>query len=188
LIKSIRGSDPDAAIYWMARMLAAGEEPRFVARRLVIAAAEDIGNADPQALILAQSAASAVEFIGMPEGRIILAQACTYLALAPKSNASYVAIDAALDDVRISRLLPVPIHLRDRHYKGAARLGHGDGYQYPHEAKDGWIPQDYLGVDRAYYEPVERGHEAVMKQRLDELRERREAVKDLPPDSKQVPQ
>lgn len=173
MIKSIRGSDPDAAVYWMARMLAAGEEPRFVARRLVIAASEDIGNADPQALVIAQSAAAASEFIGMPECRIILSQAVTYLALAEKSNAAYKAIDAALDDVRNSRLLPVPIHLRDRHYQGAKRLGHGEGYEYPHEAQEGWVPQDYLGVDRNYYEPVDRGAEAGMKQKLDDLRKRR---------------
>ena len=178
MIKSIRGSDPDAAVYWMARMLAAGEEPRFVARRLVIAASEDIGNADPQGLILAQSAAAATEFIGMPECRIILAQAVTYLALAEKSNAAYQAIDAALDDVRNSRLLPVPIHLRDRHYKGAERLGHGEGYEYPHDAKEGWLPQDYLGVDRSYYRPVERGAEEPMKRRLDEFRKRRKEAFD----------
>ena len=173
MIKSIRGSDPDAAVYWMARMLAAGEEPRFVARRLVIAASEDIGNADPQGLILAQSAAAATEFIGMPECRIILAQAVTYLALAEKSNAAYKAIDAALDDVQNARLLPVPIHLRDRHYKDAARLGHGDGYEYPHESDEGWVAQDYLGVDRSYYEPVDRGAESPMKAKLDDLRKRR---------------
>ena len=178
MIKSIRGSDPDAAVYWMARMLAAGEEPRFVARRLVIAASEDIGNADPQGLILAQSAAAATEFIGMPECRIILAQAVTYLALAEKSNAAYQAIDAALDDVRNSRLLPVPSHLRDRHYKGAERLGHGEGYEYPHDAKEGWLPQDYLGVDRSYYRPVERGAEEPMKRRLDEFRKRRKEAFD----------
>jgi putative ATPase len=173
MIKSIRGSDPDAAIYWMARMLAAGEDPRFIARRVVIAAAEDIGNADPQGLILAQAAADATEFIGLPECRIPLAQAVTYLALAPKSNAAYRAIDAALDDVKQQRTLPVPVHLRDRHYQGAQRLGHGEGYEYPHDAVDGWVAQDYLGVDARYYEPVERGVEALMKQRLDELRRRR---------------
>ena len=178
MIKSIRGSDPDAAIYWMARMLAAGEEPRFVARRLVIAASEDIGNADPQGLILAQSAAAATEFIGMPECRIILAQAVTYLALAEKSNAAYKAIDAAMDDVQNARLLPVPIHLRDSHYKGAARLGHGDGYEYPHESHEGWVAQDYLGVDRRYYEPVDRGDESPMKNKLENLRSRRKAVSD----------
>ena len=182
LIKSIRGSDPDAAIYWMARMLAAGEDPRFVARRLVIAASEDIGNADPQGLVVAQSAAAATEFIGMPECRIILAQATTYLALAPKSNASYLAIDAAMDDVQNDRLLPVPMHLRDRHYKGAARLGHGDNYEYPHDSAEGWIAQDYLGVERHYYNPVDRGTEAILKQRLDDLRQRRRAGNSSPPE------
>ena len=167
-------------------MLAAGEEPRFVARRLVIAASEDVGNADPQGLVLAQSAAAATEFIGMPECRIILAQAVTYLAMAEKSNAAYKAIDAALDDVRNSRLLPVPIHLRDRHYKGAERLGHGDGYQYPHESKEGWVPQDYLGVDRSYYEPVERGAEKLMKQRLDEFREQRRKALNSPTSESEV--
>lgn len=173
LIKSIRGSDPDAALYWMARMLAAGEDPRFLARRIVIAAAEDIGNADPQGLILAQAAAHATEFIGLPECRIPLAQAVTYLALAPKSNASYVAIDAAMEDVRTQRTLPVPVHLRDRHYQGAQRLGHGDGYQYPHATEEGWVAQDYLGVNACYYEPVDRGYEAELKRRLEELRLRR---------------
>ena len=176
LIKSIRGSDPDAAIYWMARMLAAGEDPRFLARRIVISASEDIGNADPQGLILAQAAAAATEFIGLPECRIPLAQAVTYLALAPKSNAAYKAIDAAMDDVKHQRTLPVPVHLRDRHYQGAKRLGHGDGYEYPHDATDGWVAQDYLGVETSYYQPVERGHELVMKQRLDELRARRRSA------------
>ena len=181
MIKSIRGSDPDAAIYWMARMLAAGEEPRFVARRLVIAAAEDIGNADPQGLILAQAAAAATEFIGMPECRIILAQAVTYLALAEKSNAAYKAIDAALDDVKHSRLLPVPMHLRDRHYQGAKTLGHGEGYEYPHDTKEGWVAQDYLGVDRCYYEPVDRGAEQEMKRRLDKIRSQRRPQTDAAP-------
>ncbi|WP_373651689.1 replication-associated recombination protein A [Schlesneria sp. DSM 10557] len=182
MIKSIRGSDPDAAIYWMARMLAAGEEPRFVARRLVISAAEDIGNADPHGLVLAQSAAAATEFIGMPECRIILAQAVTYLALAQKSNAAYKAIDAAMEDVTNSRLLPVPVHLRDAHYQGAARLEHGKGYEYPHDAPEGWIAQDYLGVDRSYYEPVERGAETEMKRRLDQLRQMRRTAPDSQPE------
>lgn len=172
-IKSIRGSDPDAAIYWLARMLEAGEEPRFIARRLVISAAEDIGNADPRGLMIAQAAADAVEFIGLPEGRIPLAQATTYLALAPKSNASYAAINAALDDVRNHRLQPVPQHLRDRHYPGAARLGHGEGYHNPHESPEGWVPQDYLGIDREYYHPTTRGYEAQLASRLEELRQRR---------------
>jgi putative ATPase len=172
-IKSIRGSDPDAAIYWLARMLEAGEDPRFIARRIVIAAAEDIGNADPQALVVAQAAAHAVEFIGLPEGRIPLAQAVAYLALAPKSNAAILAIDAAQEDVRERRLVPVPQHLRDRHYAGAARLGHGEGYQYPHDQPEGWIDQDYLGVDKQYYQPVARGFEAELQRRLEEWRARR---------------
>lgn len=173
LIKSMRGSDPDAAVYWLARMLEAGEEPRFLARRIVIAAAEDVGNADPQALILAQAAADATEFIGMPECRIPLTQAVTYIALAPKSNASIKAIDAALDDVRTQRILPVPMHLRDAHYGGAKQLGHGEGYQYAHDHPDGWVDADYLGVEKTYYEPADRGVEAEMRQRLEELKARR---------------
>ncbi|MDB5387311.1 MAG: rarA [Planctomycetaceae bacterium] len=173
LIKSMRGSDPDAAIYWLARMLEAGEDPRFLARRIVIAAAEDVGNADPQALILAQAAAQATEFIGLPECRIPLAQAVTYIAMAPKSNASYVAIDAAMDDVRGQRVIPVPVHLKDSHYAGAERLGHGTGYQYAHNAPEGWVDQDYLGVEKNYYEPVDRGFESEIRKRLAELRARR---------------
>src|SRR5262249_54469000 len=115
----------------------------------------------------------ASEFIGMPECRIILAQAVTYLALAPKSNASYLAIDSAMDDVQNNRLLPVPMHLRDRHYKGAERLGHGEDYEYPHNSAEGWVAQDYLGVERNYYQPVDRGAESEMKRRLDELKQRR---------------
>lgn len=172
-IKSIRGSDPDAAIYWLARMLVAGEDPRFIARRIVISASEDIGNADPQAIVIAQAAASATERVGMPECRIILAQAVTYLASAPKSNAAYMAIDAAMDDVEHQRVVPVPTHLKDTHYKGAKDLGHGAGYQYTHNAADGWIDQDYLGVEKHYYEPVDRGFESKIKARLDELRSKR---------------
>lgn len=174
LIKSMRGSDPDAALYWLARMLEAGEDPRFLARRIVIAAAEDVGNADPQALILAQAAAQATEFIGLPECRIPLAQAVTYIATAPKSNAAYAAIDAALDDVRSQRVIPVPMHLKDAHYQGAARLGHGTGYQYAHSAADGWVDQDYLGVEKSYYQPVDRGFEAEIRKRLEALRARRQ--------------
>lgn len=174
-IKSIRGSDPDAAIYWLARMLEAGEDPRFIARRIVIAASEDIGNADPQALVVAMAAARATEFVGLPECRINLAQAVTYLATAPKSNASYVAVDAALDDVRTKRVIPVPTHLRDGHYPGAKRLGHGEGYQYAHDAPEGWVDQDYLGVEKAYYQPVDRGFELELKRRLDEWRARRQS-------------
>jgi putative ATPase len=175
-IKSIRGSDPDAAIYWLARMLEAGEDPRFIARRLVISASEDIGNADPHALVLANAAAQGTDRIGLPEARILLAQATTYLACAHKSNAAYMAIDAALSDVREKRLLPVPMHLRDSHYHGAQRLGHGEGYQYAHSGEGGWVDQDYLGVDRTYYEPTDRGHESEFKARLEELRQRRSAV------------
>ncbi len=174
LIKSLRGSDPDAAIYWLARMLEAGEDPRFLARRLVILASEDIGNADPQALVLANAAAQATERVGMPECRIILAQATCYLALAPKSNASYIAIDRALQDVRTKAVLPVPKHLKDSHYPGAGQLEHGADYVYAHDGDDGWVDQDYLGVDRTYYEPTDRGHEAQMKQRIEELKTRRE--------------
>ena len=172
LIKSLRGSDPDAAIYWLARMLEAGEDPRFLARRLVILASEDIGNADPQALVLANAAAQATERVGMPECRIILAQATCYLALAPKSNASYLAIDRAIEDVRTRSVLPVPRHLKDSHYPGAGQLGHGEDYAYAHDGDDGWVDQDYLGVDRTYYEPTDRGHEEQMKKRLEELKRR----------------
>lgn len=172
-IKSIRGSDPDAALYWLARLLESGEDPRFIARRLVIAASEDIGNADPMGLPIATAAWQATETIGMPECRINLAQATTYLACAPKSNASYLAIDAAIADVRQNTLVPVPMHLRDGHYAGAERLGHGIGYEYAHDSAEGWVNQDYLGVDREYYRPVDRGKEAEFRQRLQELRSRR---------------
>jgi putative ATPase len=173
LIKSMRGSDPDAATYWLARMLEAGEDPRFLARRIVIAAAEDVGNADPMALVVAASAAQATELVGMPECRIPLAQAVAYLALAPKSNAAIKAIDAALADVRGRRVLPVPVHLRDSHYQGAKRLGHGEGYEYAHNAPEGWVDQDYLGVEKHYYDPVDRGFEAELRRRLEALRERK---------------
>jgi putative ATPase len=173
-IKSIRGSDPDAALYWLARMLESGEDPRFIARRLVIAASEDIGNADPMGLPIATAAYQATETIGMPECRINLAQATTYLACAPKSNASYVAIDAAIADVRSNSLVPVPMHLRDGHYAGSKRLGHGVGYEYAHDAADGWVNQDYLGVEKQYYQPVDRGHESELLRRLTDLRERRQ--------------
>ena len=181
LIKSMRGSDPDAALYWLARMLEAGEDPRFLARRIVIAAAEDVGNADPHALVVAMAAAQATEFVGMPECRIPLAQAAAYVALAPKSNSSIAGIDAALEDVRTRRLLPVPMHLRDSHYSGAKRLGHGAGYDYPHAHAEGWVAADYLGVDRQYYQPTDRGFEAELARRLQDFRERRAAVQDSPP-------
>lgn len=169
-IKSIRGSDPDAALYWLARMLESGEDPRFIARRLVISASEDVGNADPQGLLIATAAFQATETIGMPEVRINLAQATTYLACAPKSNASYLAIDAALEDVRTQSVLPVPMHLRDGHYKGSERLGHGKGYKYAHDSSDGFVEQDYLGVNKRYYEPVDRGPEREFRKWVDFVR------------------
>lgn len=172
LIKSIRGSDPDAALYWLARMLEAGEDVRFLARRIVIAASEDIGNADPQALPIAVAAMQATEFVGLPECQLPLAQAVTYLACAPKSNAATVGISEARRDVSEGRLLPVPIHLRDRHYKGADRFGHGEGYQYSHDAPDGIAAQDYLGVEREYYRPVPRGFETELADRLKSIRAR----------------
>jgi putative ATPase len=176
LIKSMRGSDPDAACYWVARMLEAGEDPRFIARRIAILASEDIGNADPRALLVAQAAFDVVERIGLPEARITLGQAAIYMATAPKSNASYMAIEAAIADVRDGRTLPVPIHLRDQHYQGAKRLGHGKGYQYAHDFEGGYVAQDYLGVEKVYYEPTDRGYEAEIAERLRKFRELRAAV------------
>jgi putative ATPase len=173
-IKSLRGSDPDAAIYWLARMLEAGEDPRFIARRLVIQASEDVGNADPQALLIALAAMQAVELIGLPECQLNLAQAVTYLATAPKSNASYLAISKAREDVRNGRTLEVPARLRDTHYQGSEKLGHGENYEYPHDHPDGWVAQDYLPERRHYYEPVDRGHEAVIRERMEELMRRKE--------------
>lgn len=170
LIKSIRGSDVDAAIYWLARMLEGGEDVRFLCRRLVILASEDIGNADPQALPLAVAAMQACEFIGLPECQLTLSQTVAYLALAPKSNAATLAIAAARKDVRDNRVLPVPVHLRDAHYRGAEKLGHGIGYQYSHDDPSGVAAQDYLGVEREYYRPVPRGFESELSQRLERLR------------------
>jgi putative ATPase len=172
LIKSIRGSDPDAAIYWLARMLEGGEDVRFLARRMVILASEDVGNADPQALPLAVAAMQACEFVGLPECQLTLAQAVAYLACAPKSNAATVAIGEARRDVREGRLLSVPVHLRDSHYPGAKRLGQGQGYQYSHDSPDGVAAQDYLGVEREYYRPVPRGFERELAERLETLRAR----------------
>lgn len=172
LIKSVRGSDPDAALYWLARMLEAGEDVRFLARRIVILASEDIGNADPQALPLAVAAMQACEFVGLPECQLSLAQAATYLACAPKSNASTIGIGEARRDVAEGRLLPVPVHLRDAHYSGAQRLGHGQTYQYSHDSPDGIAAQDYLGIEREYYRPVPRGFELELGHRLEAIRER----------------
>jgi putative ATPase len=173
LIKSMRGSDPDAAVYWVARMLEAGEDPRFVARRIAILASEDIGNADPQAIVVAAACYSIVERIGMPEAQLTLAQAAIYMATAPKSNASAIAIWEAGKDVREGRTVPVPIHLKDAHYPGAKRLGHGSGYKYAHDFAGGFVEQEYLGVDSTYYRPTDRGYEAELAKRLREWRERR---------------
>jgi putative ATPase len=165
-IKSVRGSDPNAAVYWLAKMLYAGEDPRFIARRLIILASEDIGNADPRGLTLAVSAMQAVDFIGMPEARITLSQTATYLACAPKSNAAYLAIDSAMDDVKNGRTLPVPKHLRDAHYKGAKALGH-QGYQYSHNGEGHFVDQEYVPTDKIYYEPTEQGYEETIRKRLE---------------------
>jgi len=172
LIKSIRGSDPDAALYWLARMLEGGEDIRFLARRLVILASEDVGNADPAALPLAVATAQACELVGLPECQLNLAQAVTYLACAAKSNAATVGIGEARSDVREGRLLPVPVHLRDSHYPGAKRLGHGQGYQYAHDQPDAVASQDYLGVEREYYRPTDRGFERELSERLAAIRQR----------------
>jgi putative ATPase len=170
LIKSIRGSDVDAAVYWLARMLEGGEDIRFLCRRLMILASEDIGNADPQALVVAVSAMQACEFVGLPECQLTLSQTVAYLALAPKSNAATAAIGAALRDVRGKKIVPVPKHLRDAHYSGAKDLGHGEGYQYSHDVEGGVAAQEYLGVERTYYEPTDRGYEAELQVRLAEIK------------------
>jgi len=171
LIKSVRGSDPDAAVYWLARLLESGEDPLFIARRLAILASEDIGNADPRAITVAESAFALTERIGMPECQLTLAQATLYLATTPKSKASARAIWAAMKDVREGRTIPVPRVLRDAHYPGAAALGHGQGYREAHEGEKGWIEQDYLGVERRFYEPVNRGYERRIREYLSWLRE-----------------
>jgi putative ATPase len=171
-IKSMRGSDPDAALYWMAKMITAGEDPLFIARRIVIAASEDVGNADPRALMIATAAYQAVERIGMPEGSIPLAQAATYVASAPKSNAAYLGIKAALRDIEEHAQMPVPDHLKDASYKGAARLGRGKGYKYPHDYPGHYVPQDYLPHKRTYYRPTEQGEEKRIKDRLAGLKNR----------------
>jgi len=174
LIKSMRGSDPDAVVYWLARMLEAGEDPRFIARRIAICAAEDVGNADPMALVLANAAVQVTEFVGLPECQLPLAQAAIYIACAPKSNASAKAIWNASTDVKEGRTIPVPRHLRDASYRGAKRLGHGRGYEYAHDHEGGMVAQDYLGVDKTYYVPTDRGHERVMAEYLAKFKALRE--------------
>ncbi len=169
-IKSMRGSDPDAALYWLAKMIHAGEDPRFIARRIVVHAAEDVGLADPMALVLANAAFQAAEFIGWPEARIPLAEATIYIATAAKSNSTITAIDAALKDVESGRTLAVPEHLRDAHYQGAKRLGHGEGYKYAHDYPEHFVAQDYLGAQREYYQPSDQGVEKKIAERLAKLR------------------
>ena len=173
-IKSMRGSDPDAAVYYLARMLYAGEDIKFIARRIMIAAAEDVGNADPMALQVAVSAAQAVERIGMPEARIILAQAVTYVASAPKSNAAYLAIDAALANVRENGIAKIPTHLQDAHYKSAGKLGHGVGYLYAHDYPKHYVKQQYLPDELAgtkFYQPTDNGYEANIRKYFSDLEE-----------------
>ncbi|MBD3379035.1 MAG: AAA family ATPase [Candidatus Omnitrophica bacterium] len=169
-IKSMRGSDPDAALYWLAKMIVAGEDPRFIARRMVICAAEDVGNADPRALIVANSAMQAADFVGFPEARIPLAQATVYIACAPKSNASYMAIDKAIADVEKERTQEVPDHLKDAHYKGARDLGRGEGYKYAHSYDGHYVKQNYTRVKKRYYIPTEMGYEKKIKEWMELLR------------------
>ena len=172
-IKSMRGTDPNATIYWLGKMINAGEDPKFIARRIIICASEDVGNADPTALQVAVAAFNAVSIIGMPEGRIPLAQAALYVATAPKSNSSIVAIDGALDDIKNLETARVPLHLKDTHYKGSEKLGHGKDYKYPHDYPFNYIPQDYLPEgfkDKEYYKPSENGFEQGIKERLAKLK------------------
>jgi putative ATPase len=176
-IKSMRGSDPDAALYWLAKMIYAGEDPRFIARRVVICASEDVGMADSNALVVATAAAQAVELVGLPEAQLNLAHAVVYIATAPKSNRVTTAIGAALGDVREGRTLAVPEHLRDAHYKGAKKLGHGAGYKYSHDYEGGYVPQAYLPEGRRYYEPTENGLEKRIKERLDYWRAQFDAAR-----------
>lgn len=176
-IKSIRGSDPDAAVYYLAKMLYAGESVTFIARRIMICASEDVGNADPMALTVAVSAAQAVHQVGMPEAQIILAQAVNYVACAPKSNASYLAIDRAMESVRTTGNGPeyaIPVHLQDAHYKGAGKLGHGMGYLYAHNYKNHYVDQQYLPdalVGSRFYEPTENGYEKTIGEHLNRIRQ-----------------
>lgn len=168
-IKSMRGSDPDAALYWLAKMLYAGEDPRFIARRIVICAAEDVGNADPQAIVVANAALQISEFVGLPEARIPLAQATVYIACAPKSNAAYMGIEKAMADVEAGRTMEVPTHLKDANYPGAKKLGHGEGYKYAHSFKGHYVEQDYIPEKIKYYFPTDIGYEKKIKEYLANL-------------------
>jgi putative ATPase len=178
-IKSLRGTDPDAALYWMARMLEAGEDPLFILRRMVVFSSEDIGNADPRALQVAVAALQAFQLVGMPEGRIVLGQAVTYLATAPKSNASYIGIDAALSEVRTSGALPVPLHIRNAPTALMKEMGYGKGYQYPHDFKDGFSGQGCLPDQlngRKFYTPTGHGYEKNIVERLAWLKDRKKGT------------
>jgi putative ATPase len=180
-IKSMRGADVDAALYWLAKMIHAGEDPRFITRRILICAAEDVGLADPMALVLAGAAHQAAEFVGWPEARIPIAEATIYIATAPKSNSAIGGIDAALADVASGRTLAVPQILRGANYAGAKKLGHGEGYQYAHDFPDHFVAQDYLGAARRYYEPSDQGSEKKIKERLEKWRQQIEALRNPPP-------
>ena len=169
----MRGSDPDAAVYYLARMLYAGEDIKFIARRIMICASEDVGNADPQALVVATNACLAIERLGMPEARIVLSQAATYVACAPKSNAAYMAVDKALDIVKNKKTYGVPVHLQDAHYKSAGKLGHGIGYKYAHDYKNHYVKQQYLPDElegTVFYEPTDNGYEKKIKEHLDKIK------------------
>ena len=182
-IKSMRGSDPDAAVYYLARMLNAGEDPKFIVRRMMVCASEDVGNADPQALQVAVAASLAVERLGMPEARITLAQAVTYIATAPKSNAAYLAVDEAIQTVRQTGNLPIPAHLQDAHYKSAGKLGHGIGYKYAHDYKDHYVRQQYLPYElngKEFYSPTGNGYEQRIKEHMKWLKERAEDPDEKP--------
>lgn len=172
-IKSMRGSDPDAAVYYLARMLYAGEDIKFIARRIMICASEDVGNADPQAIVVATNAALAVERLGMPEARIVLSQAATYVACAPKSNACIMAIDSAMDAVRTQKTYQVPAYLQDAHYGGAAKLGHGEGYKYAHDYKNNYVVQQYLPRElegTIFYNPTDNGYEKTIRQHMKKIK------------------
>ncbi len=185
LIKSMRGSDPDAAIYWLAKMLHAGEDPLFIARRIAILASEDVGNADPQAIQVAAAAYDLTHRIGMPECKYALAQAVTYLATAPKSNAATLAIGAAMTDVHHNRTLPIPKALRDGHYAGAKQLGNAQGYKYAHDSDTGFVDQDYLGIDKTFYHPTDRGYEKTIRQYMQWIDDQR--AKPKIPDQEKAP-
>jgi putative ATPase len=166
----MRGSDPDAALYWLAKMIVAGEDPRFISRRLVICASEDVGNADPQALVIANAAMQVSEFIGFPEARIPLAQATIYVACAPKSNAAYMAVEKAISDVTEERTQEVPDHLKDKSYKGAEQLGHGEGYKYAHSFEGHYVEQDYMRKKKSYYIPSDMGYEKKIREWMEKLK------------------